>query len=89
MAGHAPARPLSRDTGTGTAPEIRDKVHDPFFTTQEVGRGTGQGLAIVHSVVADKHGGSLRCDTEPGAGTTFFRRLPVGPGSDPPGDPAV
>jgi signal transduction histidine kinase len=40
-------------------------------------------------VVVDKHGGSLRFDTEPGAGTTFFLRLPVGPGIDPPGDPDV
>jgi signal transduction histidine kinase len=73
------------DTGTGIAPEIRDQIYDPFFTTKEVGRGTGQGLAIVRSVV-DKHGGSLRFDTEPGAGTTFFLRLPVGPGLDPAGD---
>jgi signal transduction histidine kinase len=65
------------DTGTGIPTAVRDKIYDPFFTTKEVGRGTGQGLAIVHSVV-DKHQGSLRFETETGAGTTFFIRLPVG-----------
>jgi signal transduction histidine kinase len=72
-----------RDTGTGIPPAIRDNIYDPFFTTKEVGRGTGQGLAIVRSVVVDKHGGSLRFETEPGAGTTFFVRLPVGADLDP------
>ena len=67
-----------RDTGTGIADGIRDKIYDPFFTTKEVGRGTGQGLAIVRSVVVDKHGGSLRFETAPGTGTTFFVRLPIG-----------
>jgi signal transduction histidine kinase len=66
------------DTGTGIPPAVRDKIYDPFFTTKEVGRGTGQGLAIVRSVVVDKHGGSLRFDTETGVGTTFFIRLPIG-----------
>ena len=66
------------DTGGGIPQTIRDKIYDPFFTTKEVGRGTGQGLAIVRSVVVDKHGGTLRFDTEPGVGTTFFLRLPIG-----------
>ncbi|HSS01954.1 MAG TPA: AAA family ATPase [Kofleriaceae bacterium] len=66
------------DTGTGIPPAVRDKIYDPFFTTKEVGRGTGQGLAIVRSVVVDKHGGSLRFDTETGVGTTFYIRLPIG-----------
>ncbi|HZJ63573.1 MAG TPA: AAA family ATPase [Kofleriaceae bacterium] len=66
------------DTGTGIPPAVRDKIYDPFFTTKEVGRGTGQGLAIVRSVVVDKHHGSLRFDTETGVGTTFYIRLPIG-----------
>jgi signal transduction histidine kinase len=66
------------DTGGGIPATIRDKIYDPFFTTKDVGRGTGQGLAIVRSVVVDKHGGSLRFDTDPGRGTTFFLRLPIG-----------
>ncbi|HMG56044.1 MAG TPA: ATP-binding protein, partial [Kofleriaceae bacterium] len=73
------------DTGTGIPAAISDKIYDPFFTTKEVGRGTGQGLAIVRSVVVDKHGGSLRFETRAGAGTTFFVRLPIGPGLDPAG----
>jgi len=67
-----------RDTGTGIPRAIRDKIYDPFFTTKEVGRGTGQGLAITRSVVVDKHGGSLRFHTQTGAGTTFFLRIPIG-----------
>jgi signal transduction histidine kinase len=65
------------DTGTGIAEAVRAKVFDPFFTTKEVGRGTGQGLAVAHSIVVKKHGGSLRFETEWGKGTTFFVRLPV------------
>ncbi len=64
------------DTGTGIPLHVRDKIFDPFFTTKEVGKGTGQGLALVRSVV-DKHGGSIRFETELGRGTTFFVRLPV------------
>jgi signal transduction histidine kinase len=64
------------DTGTGIAEEHRTKVFDPFFTTKEVGRGTGQGLAIARSVIVDKHGGTLTFDTEVGHGTTFIVRLP-------------
>ena len=65
------------DTGSGIPQEIRNRIYDPFFTTKEVGKGTGQGLAIAWSVVVDKHGGELRFETTPGNGTTFFIRLPV------------
>jgi signal transduction histidine kinase len=65
------------DTGTGIPADIVEKIFDPFFTTKEVGKGTGQGLAIVRSVVVDKHGGKLEVDTEVGLGTTFRMRLPV------------
>ncbi|MGD8453914.1 MAG: cache domain-containing protein [Phycisphaerae bacterium] len=67
------------DTGTGIPVEVRDKIFDPFFTTKEVGRGTGQGLAIAHRVV-QKHHGTLTFETEVGRGTTFIIRLPVEPG---------
>jgi len=66
------------DTGTGIPEAIRHRVFDPFFTTKEVGRGTGQGLAISRSVV-EKHGGTLTFETETGKGTTFFVRLPAEP----------
>jgi len=65
------------DTGTGIPEEIRDKIFDPFFTTKEVGRGTGQGLAIARSIVVNKHGGTLTFETESDRGTTFYVRLPV------------
>lgn len=69
------------DTGCGIPSEIRGRVFDPFFTTKEVGRGTGQGLAIARSIVVDKHEGSLTFATEVGKGTTFTILLPVDPGS--------
>lgn len=63
------------DDGPGIAAAIQTRVFDPFFTTKSVGRGTGQGLAIVRSVV-ERHGGSVRFETTPGAGTTFTIRVP-------------
>ncbi len=65
------------DDGPGIPVEIRDKIFDPFFTTKEVGKGTGQGLAIAHDVITKKHGGILAFETEEGKGTTFTIRLPV------------
>lgn len=67
------------DTGTGIRDELKDRIFDPFFTTKEVGRGTGQGLAIARSVVVDRHGGKLTFSTVLGQGTTFFIRLPMAP----------
>ncbi len=68
---------LISDTGMGIAENIRSKIFDPFFTTKEVGQGTGQGLAISHSVIVEKHGGTIDFETEAGKGTTFIIRLPV------------
>jgi signal transduction histidine kinase len=65
------------DTGCGMTPEIAARIFDPFFTTKAVGKGTGQGLAITHNVVVDKHGGTIRVESKPGAGTTFIIRLPL------------
>ncbi len=65
------------DTGCGIPARIADRVFDPFFTTREVGRGTGQGLAIARRLVVERHGGSLTFETAPGEGTTFHVRLPV------------
>jgi signal transduction histidine kinase/HAMP domain-containing protein len=65
------------DTGAGIPEAIRDRIFDPFFTTKEVGKGTGQGLALAHNVIVVKHGGTLRFETECEKGTTFFIRLPV------------
>jgi PAS domain S-box-containing protein len=67
------------DNGTGIADHVRERVFEPFFTTKEVGRGTGQGLALASAVVKEKHGGALTFDTTVGVGTTFFVRLPIRP----------
>jgi PAS domain S-box-containing protein len=64
------------DTGTGIPEQFRTRIFDPFFTTKEIGKGTGQGLAIARSVIVDKHGGSLHFETTEGKGTTFILRLP-------------
>jgi signal transduction histidine kinase len=65
------------DTGGGIPTHVQSHIFDPFFTTKEVGRGTGQGLAIARSVICDKHGGELTFQTTVGEGTTFFIRLPI------------
>ncbi len=63
------------DTGAGVPTEIRDRIFEPFFTTKDVGKGSGQGLAIARAIV-DRHGGSLSLESS-SAGTTFFVRLPI------------
>jgi PAS domain S-box-containing protein len=65
-----------QDTGSGIPEEIRTRVFDPFFTSKEIGKGTGQGLAIARSVIVDKHAGTIHFETETGSGTTFIIRLP-------------
>jgi len=65
------------DNGCGIPQEIIDKIYDPFFTTKEVGRGTGQGLAIARSIVVDKHAGRIAVQSTPGIGTCFTLRLPL------------
>jgi len=67
------------DTGSGIPEAIRNRVFDPFFTTKEVGKGTGQGLSLAHSVVVKKHGGKIWFETEIGVGTTFLIDLPIKP----------
>jgi PAS domain S-box-containing protein len=65
-----------QDTGSGIPEKVRARIFDPFFTTKEIGKGTGQGLAIARSVIVDKHGGTIHFETEEGKGTTFIIRLP-------------
>ena len=72
-----------RDTGTGIPEEIRDKVFEPFFTTREVGKGTGQGLAIARNVIVGRHHGTLTFETQEGVGTVFTIRLPTRPAPTP------
>jgi PAS domain S-box-containing protein len=64
------------DTGGGVPEAIRKRIFEPFFTTKEVGKGTGQGLAIAHNVIT-AHSGTLTFVTEIGKGTTFTVRLPL------------
>ncbi len=65
-----------QDNGGGIPKDISNKVYDPFFTTKEVGRGTGQGLAMARSIIVDKHKGKLDFISEDDVGTTFRITLP-------------
>jgi len=65
------------DSGTGIPESIRKKIFDPFFTTKRAGKGTGQGLALAHAVIVDKHSGTIDVESELGKGTTFIIRLPL------------
>jgi len=65
------------DTGTGIPEAARSKIFDPFFTTKDIGKGTGQGLAITHAVIVENHGGTIELETEVGQGTTFILGLPL------------
>jgi signal transduction histidine kinase len=64
------------DDGPGIAPENRDRVFESFYTTKDVGRGTGLGLATARRIVVERHDGSLTFDSEPGH-TTFHVSLPI------------
>jgi PAS domain S-box-containing protein len=66
------------DTGCGIPLRARQRVFEPFFTTKEVGKGTGQGLAIARSIVVDKHQGDLTFTSQSGKGTIFTVRIPIG-----------
>ncbi|HUT71404.1 MAG TPA: cache domain-containing protein [Desulfatiglandales bacterium] len=64
------------DTGSGIPPDNLDKLFDPFFTTKEVGKGTGLGLSVSLGIV-QRHGGTIRVQSEVGKGTRFFVWLPI------------
>ncbi|MGE4527588.1 MAG: ATP-binding protein [Rhodospirillaceae bacterium] len=66
---------LVEDTGCGIEPSVQKKIFEPFFTTKKVGRGSGQGLTIAYSIIAETHGGELLVESEPGKGSTFIVRL--------------
>jgi PAS domain S-box-containing protein len=83
------------DNGTGIPEAAHSKIFEPFFTTKGVGKGTGQGLAIVYGSIVKQHGGTVTFETAVGQGTTFIIRLPLKsraemtkPSSRPGGRPA-
>ena len=65
-----------RDNGLGIAPDIRDKIFNPFFTTKPAGEGTGLGLSMSHDIVVKQHRGTIEVVTEPGSFTEFIITLP-------------
>jgi len=65
------------DTGAGMPDKVQLRIFDPFFTTKKVGKGTGQGLAISHDVIVEKHQGTITVESTPGKGTTFIIHLPL------------
>jgi len=64
-----------RDGGAGIPPHVIDRVFDPFFSTKDVGHGTGLGLYLTHQIV-EQHGGTIRVESAVGEGTTVTIRLP-------------
>ncbi|MCC5663701.1 GAF domain-containing protein [Nostoc sp. CHAB 5784] len=65
------------DNGPGMKEEVIRRIYDPFFTTKDVGKGTGLGMAISYQIVVDKHRGMLKCRSQPGEGTEFWIQIPV------------
>jgi signal transduction histidine kinase/ActR/RegA family two-component response regulator len=66
---------LVKDTGIGMTPDVMKRVFEPFFTTREVGKGTGMGLAVVYGIVKDLQG-TITVESTPGVGSTFRVFLP-------------
>uniref|UniRef100_A0A832H5P7 Histidine kinase n=1 Tax=Oscillatoriales cyanobacterium SpSt-402 TaxID=2282168 RepID=A0A832H5P7_9CYAN len=65
------------DNGPGMTQAVKERLFDPFFTTKPVGKGTGLGLSISYQIIAEKHGGTLRCESEPGLGAEFWIEIPL------------
>lgn len=71
------------DSGCGMTDEVKARMFDAFFTTRDVGKGSGQGLSMARSIICQGHGGSIDVTSKPGEGTTVAVRLPVaGPSAD-------
>lgn len=71
------ARIQIEDNGMGIPQALLPRLFDPFFTTKPVGKGTGLGLSISYQIVVERHGGALRCTSQPGEGTTFWIEVPI------------
>lgn len=70
------------DTGIGIPSDILNRIYEPFFTTKSVGKGTGQGLAIAHNIIVDKHKGKVHVESTPNVGTKFTITLPISYGKE-------
>jgi two-component system, NtrC family, sensor kinase len=66
-----------RDNGPGMPAQVRERVFEPFFTTKPASEGTGLGLSLSHDIISRGHGGTLRVESEEGAGTEFLIILPI------------
>ncbi|MDM9384265.1 GAF domain-containing protein [Chlorogloeopsis sp. ULAP01] len=66
-----------QDNGPGIIEQVRTRIFDPFFTTKEPGKGTGLGLSISYQIIVDKHGGQIKCLSEPGRGCEFWIEIPI------------
>jgi two-component system, NtrC family, sensor kinase len=66
-----------KDNGAGIPAAVQEKLFDPFFTTKPIGEGTGLGLSISYQIIAEKHGGRLRCVSAVGSGTEFWIEVPT------------
>ncbi|MEM1401563.1 MAG: ATP-binding protein [Pseudomonadota bacterium] len=67
------------DNGVGIANDVKDRIFDPFFSTKEMGQGSGQGLNVCREIVCDSHGGEISVASEPDRGAAFSVRLPIDP----------
>ncbi|NEO27555.1 MAG: hypothetical protein F6K03_11850, partial [Kamptonema sp. SIO4C4] len=68
---------IIQDNGCGMDSETKTRIFEQGFTTKEVGKGTGLGMAIAQQIVTEKHHGTLTCDSQLGQGTTFTIVLPI------------
>jgi PAS domain S-box-containing protein len=69
---------IIQDNGCGIDKDKFNRIFDPFYTTKEVGKGTGQGLAIAHDIIVNKHKGLIEVESESGEGAKFIISLPIG-----------
>ena len=65
------------DNASGMSEEVKDNIFNPFFTTKEVGKGTGLGLPICYQIIVEKHHGQIQCSSQVGRGTEFMIQLPI------------
>lgn len=66
-----------RDNGIGIAPDICDRIFNPFFTTKPTGDGTGLGLSLTHDIIVGQHRGSIQVESQLGEMTEFILTLPT------------